>query len=285
MFISAVIPVYNSVNTLERAINSLLIQSEINEIIIVDDGSIDGTFELAKNLEANIKIIYVLTHEGRINRGASASRNLGLKHCSNDWIQFLDADDELLPNKIKEQISLIKPNDCLVIGPIIWNSNNKLKKTYFDRDIWNGLLNAKLGITSSNLWNKSIIDEVGGWNEELINTQEYELLFRICKVSSSVKFCTKYLTIIHVTPNSLTRSSFNVIPRLNNQYKLRKDILNFIDHKFWFTIPYKINFSGYIGTMLRNHNYIIELKYSKFYYFVYKFRKSIFDRYKIYFKN
>lgn len=278
MKVSAVVPVYNSANTLVRAINSLLIQPEINEIFIVDDGSSDGSFELANKLESEYSLIKVLTHENRINKGASAARNLGLKYCINEWIQFLDADDELLPNKIQNQLTFVNSETALVVGPILWQSINGQKKSFYDTNIWNGLLVAKLGITSSNLWNKTVIDTVGGWNERLINTQEYELLFRICKFNSTISFSQDFLTIIHVTPNSLTRSNQNVVPRLINHYDLRKEILSHIQSKFIYTFNYKINFAGYIGTMLRNENYVIDLKYSKFHYLLFKIRKSIKDR-------
>lgn len=283
MSVSAVVPVFNSIKTLERAINSLFIQPEIDEIFIVDDGSTDGSYELALDLKRQCKKIQVLTHSGRLNKGASAARNLGLKFCTNDWIQFLDADDELLPGKIAEQISKIDSETSLVVGPMIWCNSKGQRKIGYDLDIWNGLLTAKLGITSSNLWNREVIMAVGGWDESLINTQEYELLFRICKTFPNIKFSEKYLTIIYETPNSLTRSKFGVEARLLNQYKLRKDILAHIQNIKKFPIIYQINFCGYIGTMLRNNGNIIELDYSKFYYFLFKVRKSVLDRLRIWF--
>lgn len=278
MKVSAVIPVFNSILSLERAINSLLVQPEIDEIFLVDDGSNDGSFDLELELERRYSIIKVLTHQDRVNRGASASRNLGLKQCKNEWIQFLDADDELFPGKITDQLSTIDSDSSIVVGPMLWCNSKGQRKIGYDLDIWNGVLTAKLGITSSNLWNREVIMAVGGWDETLINTQEYELLFRICKVFPNIKFSKQYLTNIHETPNSLTRSTVGIEARLLNQYKLRKEILHHIKKTKKFTILYQINFCGYIGTMLRNNNNIIELDYSKFYYFLFKVRKSILDR-------
>lgn len=283
MHVSAVVPVFNSIKTLERAIKSLFIQPEINEILIVDDGSSDGSFDLEHELEKKYSIIRVLTHFDRKNRGASASRNLGLKFSSNKWIQFLDADDELLPGKIGDQLSIIESDSSLAVGPMIWCNSKGQRKIGYDLDIWNGLLTAKLGITSSNLWNREVIMAVGGWDETLINTQEYELLFRICKNFPNIKFSKKHLTIIYETPNSLTRSKFGVETRLLNQYKLRKDILAHIQNFKKFPIIYQINFCGYIGTMLRNNGNIIDLDYSKFYYFLFKVRKSVLDRLRIWY--
>lgn len=278
MFVSSVVPVFNSIKTLERAINSLLIQEKINEIFIVDDGSTDGSFELGLKLKEKYSIVEVLNHQNRENRGASASRNLGLSYCSNNWIQFLDADDELISGKINHQLNAIGSDTSLVVGPFLWESKKGKKKCFYDENIWNGLLVAQLGITSSNLWNKELIDKVGGWPEHLINTQEYDLLFRICKFNSNVAFSKEFLTIVHVTPNSLTRSNKNVIPRLINQYNLRKEILSFIENQKKFVFNYRLNFAGYIGTMLRNNNNIINLEYSRFHYFLFKARKSILDR-------
>lgn len=278
MFVSAVVPVYNSVNTLKRAIDSLLLQPEINEIFVVDDGSTDGSYKLAKELELIHPLIRVLHHEGQINKGASTSRNLGLEYCTNEWIQFLDADDQLLLGKVSDQIGLISSRTSFVVGPIIWNSSGRLKKSFYDRDVWNGLLVAKLGITSSNLWKKKCILEVGGWNENLINTQEYDLMFRIFKRFPNIEFSSNYNTMIYVVPTSLTRSKKNEVEKVENQYKLRLEILSYIKERLFFWYPYQLNFDGYIGTFLRNSGNPVNVKYSKFNYIIFKIRKSFLDR-------
>jgi glycosyltransferase involved in cell wall biosynthesis len=101
--VSIIIPVYNSEIYLAECIESAINQIHSNtEIIIVDDGSTDNSLQIARNFE-NEKV-RVLNQD---NRGASAARNTGLKEAKGSYIQFLDADDLLSPDKIEEQIKCL----------------------------------------------------------------------------------------------------------------------------------------------------------------------------------
>ncbi|MHA7131819.1 glycosyltransferase family 2 protein [Algoriphagus namhaensis] len=282
--VSAVVPAFNAVNTLERAISSLLIQPEIDEIFVVDDGSTDGSFELAKNLEFKYSLIKVLIHEGRINKGASASRNLGLKHCKNEWIQFLDADDELLEGKILNQIICIRKDSPLILGRSLWKNSKRIRKEYFKENLHLALISGYIGNTCSNLWNKNWIEKSGGWDETLINTQEHELVFRIFKINSKFSFSYGFLTLIYENPNSTTRSSDKKSLMLFNQYKLRLKILNYLKKTARVSFLLDVEFAGYIGTLNRNNKDLIEIPFSKIHYFFFKVRKSFYDRFLL-FKN
>ena len=101
--ISAVIPAYNAEKYITRAIDSVLGQTRpVDEIIIVDDGSTDNTAEAIKRYGDKIQYIY------QENAGVSAARNTGIKAAATDWIAFLDADDEWLPERIQLQVELLK---------------------------------------------------------------------------------------------------------------------------------------------------------------------------------
>lgn len=97
--VSVVIPNYNCLPTLPRAIESIRMQGVPVEIIVVDDGSNDGSKEWLAQ-QADIKLL--ITER----LGASHARNHGIEHCSNDLIAFLDADDYWLENKLSQQLSL-----------------------------------------------------------------------------------------------------------------------------------------------------------------------------------
>ncbi|HOM77565.1 MAG TPA: glycosyltransferase family A protein, partial [Anaerohalosphaeraceae bacterium] len=87
--ISVVIPAYNCQAYIRRAIDSVLGQSRpADEIIVVDDGSTDGTAEAVRTYGAKVILIQ------QENAGVSAARNAGIRAASGDWIAFLDADDE-----------------------------------------------------------------------------------------------------------------------------------------------------------------------------------------------
>ena len=97
--VSVVIPNYNCRATLPRAIDSIRGQGVPVEIIVVDDGSTDGSREWLVQQE-DIKTLYTQ------RLGASQARNLGIEHCSNELIAFLDADDYWLDNKLSQQLYL-----------------------------------------------------------------------------------------------------------------------------------------------------------------------------------
>jgi len=101
--VSVIVPVYNAANFLEKAIDSILIQPEVDEIILVEDKSKDNSYEVAKSLSQKHPIIKLITHEGHINRGASASRELGISTASNKFVAFLDADDYYLPHRFSSE--------------------------------------------------------------------------------------------------------------------------------------------------------------------------------------
>jgi len=107
--ISVIIPTFNRVVLLRRAIESVLAAVEdIDEIIVVDDGSTDGTEALVNSFGDRIR--YIKTP----NRGAGAARNTGIKTSSHDLVAFADSDDEWLPEKMTIQRPLMSANRSLV---------------------------------------------------------------------------------------------------------------------------------------------------------------------------
>ena len=112
--ISAVIPAYNAEKYIARAIDSVLNQTHpVDEIVVVDDGSTDGTAEMIRAYGDKVRYIH------QDNAGECGARNTGIKAASFPWVAFLDADDEWLPGKIKMQVECFRQNDSLV-----WISSN-----------------------------------------------------------------------------------------------------------------------------------------------------------------
>ena len=125
--VSVVIPFLNVKDFLPETIGSVLNQEYTNwEIILIDDGSTDGSTEIARKYaaESNGKIIYT-EHPDHSNWGAAASRNLGVSKARGEWLAFLDADDFWLPQKLKEQIEILQKNPeatALCEGTTYWYS-------------------------------------------------------------------------------------------------------------------------------------------------------------------
>lgn len=111
--ISVIIPVFNAERFIEKAVNSVLIQPEVDEILLIDDGSKDRSCEIIQRLASERDIIKVLTHPGRVNKGSAATRNLGILNAKNEWIAFLDADDYYLKDRFKSDIIQIQQDDSI----------------------------------------------------------------------------------------------------------------------------------------------------------------------------
>ena len=98
ILLSIIIPAHNAASTLERLIKSIPISDDNIEVIIIENGSQDNTFEIAQRLANRHRCIRVLQSE----KGVSAARNEGLKCAKGKWIAFADADDWFMPEALSE---------------------------------------------------------------------------------------------------------------------------------------------------------------------------------------
>jgi glycosyltransferase involved in cell wall biosynthesis len=106
--ISVIIPVFNNAPFISKAIDSALIQTQVSEVIIIDDGSSDDSLSICKALASKNTNIKILQHPDKKNHGRSASRNLGIKNASGTYIAFLDADDFYLPDRFTNDLEILK---------------------------------------------------------------------------------------------------------------------------------------------------------------------------------
>nr|NLA33152.1 glycosyltransferase [Mollicutes bacterium] len=183
--VSIIIPVYNGENYFKEAIDSALNQTYNNiEVIVVNDGSIDNTEEIA--LSYGKKILYYKKSNG----GVSTALNLGIKKMSGDYFSWLSHDDLYLPEKIETQINylfqnnLINTNTILYSNYIIIDQNSEeIKKVILDTKVLNvkreyALLRGAInGITL--LIPKKGFDDCGYFNENLRCAQDYDLWLRL----------------------------------------------------------------------------------------------------------
>ncbi len=205
MKVSILIPVYNSEKFLARTIQSALDQTWPDvEIIIVDDGSVDNSFRIAKSFEV-FKNVKVFTQP---NGGGCKARNKAFAESTGDYIQYLDADDLLSPDKIKNQIELTgSVSDGTVFScPWIRFYNDdemkadKLPQRFLDRDwsdpvdwlihSWQG---KGMGQTSVWLTPRHLIRKAGAWDERLSINQDGEFFSRVLLHASSIKFTNQSL--------------------------------------------------------------------------------------------
>ena len=182
MNISVVIPSYNRKEFLKRSIDSAINQTKKPfEIIVVDDGSTDGTETMIKSDYDFVKFIK------QKNKGVSAARNIGIKVSIGEWICFLDSDDEWKKDKLEKQINAMKSNPGYKFfhSNEIWiknglRINQKKKHKKYGGDIFDKCLDMCRISPSSVMIDKTVFDEVGNFNEDLVVCEDYELWLRIC---------------------------------------------------------------------------------------------------------
>lgn len=180
--VSVIIPMYNSSNTIIDSINSILNQSYKNyEIIIIDDGSKDDSYEIVKefiNKNNLMNIIKLLKQE---NKGPSEARNNGIKNSNGEYIAFLDSDDVWKKDKLKKQVKLM--NEYHEVALVGCNINNELNnKNRYILDIsYKMLLFKNYFFTPTVMIRKKILDDVGLFDLKQSYSEDYNLWLRICK--------------------------------------------------------------------------------------------------------
>lgn len=115
MKVSVIIPVYNAIPFLEKAVGSALEQPETAEVVLVDDGSTDDTLELCVKLAAKDERIKIYQHDDKGNHGTAATRNVGIRRSTCEFIALLDNDDFFLPGRFSRAKEIML-NDPAVDG-------------------------------------------------------------------------------------------------------------------------------------------------------------------------
>lgn len=232
MTISGIIPYYNAADTLERAVESVMAQEyPVCELILVDNNSTDNSLQIAEALAAKYSNIR-LTQEH--TQGANYARNLGASVAKGEWLQFLDADDELLPGKLSHQVRLIgasltKPVLVCAAARIHVINNKGAHHSYtkpVPEDINTALIKGLAGLTCSNLWNKTSFDYTGGWNTQYRYIDDPMLVFSYAKLNKPIIIDNKALTVVHQDlnkdstsrPHSLKKSE-EMLREISEYYK------------------------------------------------------------------
>lgn len=180
--VAAIIPVFNRVQILGRALKSVYAQtSPADEVCVVDDGSTDGAREF---VEKNFpEAIYCYQR----NQGVSAARNRGVAITTSSLLAFLDSDDEWLPGKLQAQLDALTEQDeyRLVHCDEIWirrgvrvNQMNKHQKG--GGDLFQRCLPRCVISPSAVLLERSLLSESGGFDESLPACEDYDLWLKIC---------------------------------------------------------------------------------------------------------
>ena len=191
MLVSILIPCYNAERWIAQAVESALSQTFADkEVIVVDDGSSDGSLEVLKRFGGAIRL------ESGPNQGGNRARNRLLELSRGTWLQYLDADDYLLPDKIAHQVAAIErdPDVDVLYSPVIlehWTgagSSTEVLPIPEPHDLWVLLARWYLPQTGAPLWRKQAIVDVGGWKPDQPCSQEHELYLRLLKAGKRFRY-------------------------------------------------------------------------------------------------
>ena len=204
--VSIIIPTYNRPDYLERAVNSVLKQTHENlEIIIIDDNSsYDLSHVISKFQDSRIKI-----YRNSTNRGSVYSRNRGISLSKGDYINFLDDDDELLPNKLKLQLSKFEQSKIQNLGVVTCDMEynrrdiNQVKENHLKGQIYKKLLAQYCIYGIHSMLIKRIY--CPRFDKNLTSNQEYDLAIRLAK-NCEFDYIPQVLAITHESEDQI---SFN----------------------------------------------------------------------------
>ncbi|MFK0735546.1 MAG: glycosyltransferase family 2 protein [Gloeotrichia echinulata GP01] len=243
--VSILIPCYNAEQWIAQAIESAINQTYPHtEVIVVDDGSTDRSLEIIKSFGDAIR------WETGINRGGNVARNKLLELSTGEWLQYLDADDYLLPDKIERQVKFLDKKSSgenidididIIYSPVIaeyYCKNNPAQE--YTRELNDPLVTIpephdhltllirwQLPQTGACLWRKQAIIEVGGWKENQVCCQEHELYSRLLMNKKKFLFCQETYAVYRVF-NGQTISTKNISITYKNRLEIIEKIQEYI---------------------------------------------------------
>lgn len=199
--ISVIMPAYNVEEFIENAIHSVINQSFVNEILVINDGSSDNTLNIVQNLKTKYSIIKILEHKNGVNKGRSASRNLGIKNARSKFIAFLDADDFFLEKRFVNDKKIYTENKHIdgiynAVGFHFYrkkgvNENFKLStisKFVASNELFEALISGKYGYFHINglTLKRSIFEKVGYFNDKLLVAEDTDIFYKLALLTMLV---------------------------------------------------------------------------------------------------
>jgi glycosyltransferase involved in cell wall biosynthesis len=195
--VSIVIPCHNAAQWLTETLESALAQTwPEKEIILVDDGSTDGSLELACGYES--RGVRVLRQS---NRGAAAARNAGLAAARGDYLQFLDADDLLSADKVSAQLTTLREASASSVASCRWGrfQNNPTTAVFRDTTVFRDFAPAREFLVhqastgdmmhpAAWLTPKAVAEAAGPWDETLSLNDDGEYFCRVLLRANTVRF-------------------------------------------------------------------------------------------------
>jgi glycosyltransferase involved in cell wall biosynthesis len=190
--VSVVIPCFNAERWITEAIDSCLRQTYSNvEVIVVDDGSTDGGPRIVESYGDRVRLIR------QSNAGGCVARNVGFAESNGVYIQFLDADDYIYPEKLARQISRMRDTECDVVfgdwqhqhhepDGRVWKQEPAVSGE--QKDVLESLLAGWWVSPAALLFRRKIVAEVDGWDESLAAAQDRDFFTRVAMATEKIAY-------------------------------------------------------------------------------------------------
>lgn len=227
--VSVIIPTYNRIATLPQSISSVLNQTYVNlELIVMDDGSVDGTEEYVKSIKDS-RIKYM---RSEINSGPSAARNRGTELARGEYLAFQDSDDEWMPDKLEKQMALMLGEEAVSLvyseygvylgGKFVsYVPSREVPSEEKSGDIFARLLlHPLIGTPTMVVRTREFLEE-GGFDESLKAYEDYEFTLRFAR-SHRIGFIGEMLLKVNSSLDSVNRRSDE---RIHSQFFMVREML------------------------------------------------------------
>ncbi len=266
--VSVVIPVYNSEKSIERCANSVLNQDYQDlELILVNDGSKDNSGSMCDHI-AELDSRVVVIHKE--NGGVSSARNLGIENSKGDFITFVDADDELVPNAITTALHYINKYNADVVT-YGWNIVGKDEQSVCEEfevindDVENVLKKILTnysgyggGYPWNKLWRMDSFDNFPKFNTSLYYFEDLEWVVQALKKVKTIVVCPECLYKYYYNDASVTHSALLTEKREigyhNSIVTIIDDLSDYPELKIWFSNKYYPEVvNGIIGALKYNY--------------------------------
>ena len=220
--VSVIIAVYNSQNTLERCLNSVMCQTFTDiEIVVINDGSRDDSFDIAYKLSCTDPRIRILS---QTNKGVSRTRNRGLKEARGEWLYFVDSDDSLVPDAIELMYLSTQQDDCDLVVCDFWRSQKgrivhkggNPTKTVSQRQFVKTMSKYPSNLYYACLWNKffkrQIVEDCGiCFDTALQFGEDHVFVLEYLRQVRRIALVGKPLYYYNDTPGSLVHQAMNPV--------------------------------------------------------------------------
>ena len=231
--VSAIITTRNRKDLLKKAIQSVLTQTyEEIECIVVVDASEDGTQEYLKSLtDPRVRTIFIDKEE---SKGGNYARNKGIQAAKGEFLALLDDDDEWFPTKIEQQIKLFEnPEIGLVYCGHVNDYDEKrfvcvYPEEYQQGDMSQAVFKTIFCTTSMMMIRKSVMEEIGGFDETVSFWQEYDVLIRVSQITK-VAYVREPLMLLRHTlkdKNRLSNKLDGWVQTVHNQNRKYREFIH-----------------------------------------------------------